>query len=298
MCVLMESRPLMALALALPAAGFLVRLFIIQHDCAHGSFFPSRVANETLGTLLGVLTLTPHQYWTRTHALHHAGSGNLDERGWGDIDTLTVREYLRLNRWRRLAYRLCRHPLVLFGIGPSFHFVIKHRLPWIVPAAWRRERASILATDLALLALLALALATIGLPRVLLVQAPITAISGACGVWLFYVQHQFERAYWRPGRDWSFEAAGLSGSSYYALPRPLQWLTGSIGLHHIHHLSPRVPSYRLQACLEQTPELRVPPLTLRASLRCAGLALWDETAGVLVSFAELGTRRTAAREAA
>lgn len=275
----------LTLLLAVPAAFFLIRLFIIQHDCGHGSFFSSGAVADLVGSILGVFTLTPYHYWKKTHALHHATSGNLEHRGFGDIDTLTVDEYLALPRWGRFKYRLYRHPLVLFGVGAIVHFFIRHRLPTIVPRAWTRERRSILWTDVGLLAVVMLAGTLLGFRALLLVQLPITLLSTVFGVWLFYVQHQFEPTYWEHDERWAYDAAALQGSSYYRLPKLLQWATGNIGLHHIHHLHPRIPNYRLQRVLDEHPELReVPTLTLAGSLRCVSLTLWDERQRRLVPF--------------
>ena len=255
----------LTLILAAPAAAFLIRLFIIQHDCGHGAFFPSTRASNLVGTVIGIFTLTPYDYWRRVHALHHATSGNLERRGVGDIDTLTVREYLALSRWRRLKYRLYRNPLILFGIGPSFHFIILHRLPTLVPREWKRERRSIWGTNLAIAATVAVMALTFGLRRFLMVQLPITLLASSLGVWLFYVQHQFRDTYWEHEPEWDFLAAGLRGSSYYALPRVLQWFTGNIGLHHIHHLNSRIPNYLLQRCLDENPPLQWKPSALASS---------------------------------
>ncbi len=284
----------LTLLLAIPTAGLLVRLFIIQHDCGHGSFFKSQAANNTLGFILGVLTLTPYAYWRRTHAIHHATAGNLEGRGFGDVRTLTVKEYLRLPLGRRLAYRFYRNPLVLLVIGPAFQFVLKHRFPYDAPRSWKREWASIHRTNLALLAALLVVWQTVGWERFLLVQVPVFLLSGAIGVWLFYVQHQFEEAYWKPESDWDYYAAGLQGSSYYALPKLLQWFTGNIGFHHIHHMSSLIPNYRLQECFEENPEFqRVKRLTLRESVKCFSLALWDERHGKLIGFRDLNRVRSA-----
>jgi len=273
------------LLLAVPTAFMLIRLFIIQHDCGHGSFFKSSRAADRIGGLLGILTLTPYTYWKRTHAMHHASSGNLDYRGFGDIDTLTVREYLAKTRSQRLKYRLYRHPLVLFVIGPSFHFMLMHRLPGIAPREWRRERNSILLTDAGLAAFIVGMGLIIGFKAFFLVHLPLMALSSSLGVWMFYVQHQFEPTYWEHDEDWSYDAAALEGSSHYALPRLLQWLTGNIGLHHVHHLNARIPNYRLQRVLDDVPELQnVTRITLWQSLRCASLALWDERTRTLVPF--------------
>lgn len=276
-----------SLALAVPAAFFLVRLFIIQHDCGHGSFFRSQRANDVLGGLIGVLTLVPYAYWRKTHALHHATSGNLEHRGFGDIETLTVDEYRALG-WRgRLKYRLYRNPLVLFGAGPVWQFVLRHRIPTIVPQTWRRERRSIVRNDVALATLVTAMTLVVGWKAFLLVQVPVTLLAGSVGVWLFYVQHQFEDTYWEHEARWEFTDASLKGSSYYRLPRLLQWATGNIGLHHIHHLSSRIPNYRLQECFDENPVFeRVTELRLVESLRCVRFALWDEAKGRLVSFRE------------
>ena len=282
----------LTLALALPAAGLTVRLFIFQHDCGHGSFFRKSAWNNAIGGIIGVLTLTPYRYWLRTHAIHHASSGDLDRRSFGDVETLTVSEYLELSTWKRLGYRLYRHPLVLFVFGPVFQFIIKHRLPLDLPRSWKRERASVLKTNLGLIAVFVVASLTIGLERFLLVQLPITLISGAAGMWLFYVQHQFEDTYWRNNPEWSFHKAGIEGSSFYDLPSVLHWFTGNIGFHHVHHLASRIPNYRLKQAFHEVPELQeVTRLTILNSLRSARLHLWDENKQRLVSFRALRALR-------
>jgi omega-6 fatty acid desaturase (delta-12 desaturase) len=279
------------LLLAVPAAAFLIRLFIIQHDCGHGAFLKSARASNVIGFVIGVLTLTPYGYWRKIHAIHHATSGNLEHRGFGDIDTLTVREYLALGRWRRLTYRLYRNPLVLFVVGPPFQFIVKHRFPMIVPASWRRERLSIHWTNLALAAMVVVMALTIGLKAFLMVQLPITLLASSLGVWLFYVQHQFRDTYWEHEGAWDYFAAGARGSSYYALPKVLQWLTGNIGLHHVHHLNSRIPNYRLQECFDENPVLQTATrLTLWRSFRCIFLKLWDEDQGTLVGYAQARRR--------
>ena len=273
------------LLLAVPTAGFFVRLFIIQHDCGHGAFFPSRAANNALGFLLGIVTLTPYAYWRKTHAIHHATSGHLDRRGFGDIVTLTVQEYRRLPKHKQLAYRLYRHPCLMFGVGPAFQFLIKHRFPWNCPSRWKREWRSIHLTNLLLLTIVSILGMTMGLQQFLMVQLPVILIATSIGGWLFYVQHQFEDTYWQHQNYWKFHAAGLQGSSYYDLPKLLQWLTANIGLHHIHHLNSKIPNYKLQQCFDEIPELhRITRVSLRQSLRCPSLKLWDEDQQRLVGF--------------
>ena len=275
----------LTLLLAVPTAGFLVRLFLIQHDCTHRSLFSSALANDVLGCVIGLVTLTPHYSWRRLHLLHHATSGNLDRRGHGDIDTLTVTEYLRLSPPRRFMYRLYRNPLVMFGIGPALLFVIKQRFCLSQFTRCGRERASVYATNAGLLALLVALWSTIGIQPLLFVHVPVVLLASSAGVWLFYVQHQFERAYWETEAGWDYVAAAMQGSSYYTLPKPLEWLTCHIGLHHVHHLNPRVPNYRLQQCLGENPELQLANrLTFRKSLRCASLKLWDEEVKGLVPY--------------
>jgi omega-6 fatty acid desaturase (delta-12 desaturase) len=284
----------LTLLLAIPTAGFLIRLFIIQHDCGHGSFFLSQAANNTLGSILGVVTLTPYAYWQRTHAIHHATAGDLERRGYGDVYTLTVKEYLRLPPHKRIAYRCYRSPLILLGLGPAFQFFLKHRFPLDPPRSWKREWASVHQTNLAILTILLVMWQTVGWERFLLVQLPVFLLAGAIGVWLFYVQHQFEDTYWQNRSSWDYYTAGLEGSSYYALPKILQWFTGNIGLHHIHHMSSLIPNYRLQECLDENPEFRqVKQLTLGESLKCFSLALWDEEQRKLIRFRDLRLSRSA-----
>jgi omega-6 fatty acid desaturase (delta-12 desaturase) len=274
------------LLLAIPAAGFYVRLFIIQHDCGHGSFFKSRRANNLLGSFLGVLTLTPYAYWRKTHAVHHATTGNLDRRHeFGDIRTLTVQEYSKLSPLKRIAYRLYRNPIILFGVGSGYQFLLKHRFPFDLPRSWKREWASVVLTNLAILAVLVLMWQTIGLQRFLLVQLPITLLGGSIGTWFFFVHHQFENTYWARQDNWDFHTAAFRGSSYYDLPRFLNWISGSIGVHHVHHLSSAIPNYQLLRCHRENPELQeVLRITLWNSLKCARLKLWDEEKQKLVGF--------------
>ncbi len=271
--------------LAVPAAAFLVRLFIIQHDCGHRSFFPSRLGNDILGTLLGVITLTPHSYWRRSHNLHHATCGNLQKRGIGDIELLTVSEYQALPWPKRLAYRLYRNPLVLLVVGPVYVFVVKYRLPLDLIRRYPRLLISVMITNLVIAGILVGLGIAFGFLDLLLVQGPIVLFSSAAGVWLFYVQHQFAQTYWRRGTDWDFQQAAVLSSSYYDLPQPLRWLSGNIGIHHLHHLSSRIPNYRLAACLAEIPALQtLNRITLSDSLSCFRLALWDEGTQRLISF--------------
>lgn len=284
-----SGRYWLTLLLAVPSAGLMIRLFIVQHDCGHGSFFRQGWANDLVGRVLGVLTVTPYHYWRQTHALHHSTSGNLDRRGWGDINTLTVREYRALPARARRAYRLYRSFPVLFILGPVFHFLIYHRWPGIVPKDWRRERLSILGTDLALACVLLAAHLTVGVGSFLAVHLPALVLTTWAGMWFFYVQHQYEETYWHEEKDWDFALASLRGSSFYDLPRVLHWFTGNIGYHHIHHLNSRVPNYNLPRAMRENPVFQdVTRLTLLDSLRCARLALWDEERGRLVSFREAG----------
>jgi acyl-lipid omega-6 desaturase (Delta-12 desaturase) len=277
----------LTLLLAVPAAGFLVRLFVIHHDCGHGSFFRGRRANDWLGRVIGVLTLTPYAHWRHQHALHHASSGNLDRRGQGDVEMLTVREFHRLPVWRRTLYRISRNPVAVLGIGPVVVFVLSYRLPEnplrANPRAWR----DVMAANLAIAGVWTLLGVLVGNRELLLVQLPITWLASSIGVWLFYVQHQFEDTAWERDVDWSFHAGALRGSSHLDLPPVLRWFTANIGVHHVHHLSARIPSYRLGEVLRDHPELRgANRLTLRHSVQCFRLALWDEDAKRLVSFRE------------
>jgi omega-6 fatty acid desaturase (delta-12 desaturase) len=279
----------LGLLLAIPAGGFLVRLFLIQHDCGHGAFFRHRLANDWVGRIAGVVTLTPYDLWRRAHALHHASNGNLDRRGYGDIDTLTVAEYRARSAWGRLRYRLYRHPLVMFGIGPAYLFFLQHRLPVGQMRTGWRPWASVMATNLAIGLAAAGLIWLVGLKAFMVVHLPIMLIAASMGVWLFYVQHQFERTSWDRNGEWVHDTAALHGSSHYDLPGFLRWLTANIGMHHVHHLSSRIPYYRLPQVLHDHPELReVGRLTLRQSLRCVPLVLWDERRRRLVSFKDVG----------
>ena len=277
-----------SLLIAIPAAGFLVRLFMIQHDCGHGAFFPNRLANDWVGRIIGVVTMTPYDFWRRTHAIHHATSGNLDRRGIGDIDMLTVREYLARSRWGRLRYRIYRHPLVMFVVGPAYLFFLRNRLPLgLMQEGWR-PWISTQATNAAIALTAAALIWLIGSRAFFLVHMPIMLLAATFGVWLFYVQHQFEDTFWNESRLWNLPEAALHGSSHYDLPQPLRWFTANIGIHHVHHLCSRIPYYRLARVLRHHPELRdIGRLTLPQSLRCIPLVLWDETQRRLVSFEEV-----------
>jgi acyl-lipid omega-6 desaturase (Delta-12 desaturase) len=275
----------LALPATLLAAGFMVRVFIIFHDCGHGSFFRTAAANRAVGYIAGILTLTPYDDWREEHAKHHATAGDLDRRGNGDVWTLTVREYREAPFWRRTAYRLYRNPIVFLGVAPLYVFLLRHRLTRAGSSP--RARMSVYATNLALLAIFGALFATAGVRATLLVELPLLATAGAAGIWLFYVQHQFEGVYWARRGERDFVAAAMDGSSLYALPKVLQWFSGNIGFHHIHHLAPRIPNYRLPKAYREQPLLRgVDRLTLLASLRSLRLRLYDEDARRLVGFNE------------
>jgi omega-6 fatty acid desaturase (delta-12 desaturase) len=274
--------------LAILSGAFLVRAFIIFHDCGHGSFFKSRRANNVWGFLCGMLTFTPYYHWRWEHSLHHATSGDLDRRGIGDVWTLTVQEYLESSRWQRFAYRLARNPIVLFVLAPLFLFLVKHRLP--KARASTRERHSVYWMNLAILGVVAVMAAIFGLRAYLLIQLTALMVAGSAGVWLFYVQHQFEGVYWERRDDWDYAAAALQGSSFYKLPRVLQWFSGNIGFHHIHHLSPRIPNYNLEKCHQANPLFQtVKPVTFFSSFRSLTFRLWDEPRRKLVGYRYLRT---------
>lgn len=282
------------LLLAIPAAGFLVRLFMIQHDCGHGAFFRHRLVNDWTGRALGVLTFTPYDFWKRTHSVHHATSGNLEGRGMGDIDTLTVSEYLSMSRLGRLRYRLYRHPAVMFGIGPAYLFIFRHRLPFGLMRAGWGPWLSTMGTNLAIAGVVAALIWLVGVGPFLAVQVPILLLAAALGVWLFYVQHQFETTVWDRRADWDLHETALFGSSYYVMPRFLSWFTANIGIHHVHHLCSRIPYYRLPQVLREHPSLgAVSRLTLWDSVKCVRLVLWDEDSRKLVSFRDMRRTRAA-----
>jgi omega-6 fatty acid desaturase (delta-12 desaturase) len=282
----------LSLLLAVPTAGFLVRLFMIQHDCGHGAFFRRRLANDWVGRVIGVMTLTPYHCWRRTHATHHAAVGNLDRRGVGDVETLTVKEYLALPSRRRLVYRIFRNPIVMFGLVPAYLFLFHYRLPVGLMHAGIQPWLSAMTTNVAIAAVVAAMMALIGPWPFLLVHGPVMLISASIGVWFFFVQHQFEDTRWSHDDAWSFPEAALHGSSHYELPPVLAWFTGNIGVHHVHHLCSRIPFYRLPQVLDDHPELSsVGRLTFLQGFRCATLALWDEEERRLVPFRELRKRR-------
>ena len=282
---------LLTLLLAVPAAGFVVRTFIVQHDCGHGAFFRSRRANDLIGCLCSVITFTPYANWRRQHNCHHGNWNNLDRRESGaDIYSacLTVEEYRGLSPWRRFVYRWVRHPIVAQFILPPLVFLFLYRIPFDTPKDWGRERRSVYWTDFAILAVLGVLMLLFGIRHVLMVQLPVVMLASIIGIGLFALQHRFEGVVWTRQDAWSAQSAALQGSSYFKLPRILQWFTGNIGFHHVHHLSPRVPNYRLEACHEAIPALQAAKtLTWRAGLRSLKLILWDETNRRMVRFADV-----------
>ena len=284
----------LTIPLAILAGGLLVRIFIIFHDCGHGSFFKSQRANHILGSITGVLTFTPYYHWRWEHAIHHSSSGDLDRRGMGDVWTLTVQEYLESSRWRRFSYRLARNPLILFIIAPIVLFLGINRVP--KPKTPIRERYSVHLTTLAV-GLMTIGLIWVfGLKAFLLIQLTILMVAGSAGVWLFYVQHQFEGVYWERSENWDYATAALQGSSFYKLPKILQWFSGTIGFHHIHHLSARIPNYNLEKCHKAEPLFQsVKPITLFSSLKSFTFRLWDEQQRRLVGYGHLRTVRAELR---
>ena len=286
--------PVLVLVLSVPAAAFLVRTFIVFHDCTHGSLFKTKRANAWVGAFAGLLVLSPYLRWRHDHAVHHASSGDLDRRGVGDLPTLTVAEY-SARSWRgRLAYRVIRNPVFMFGFGPIFAMIIGPRVP--TRSQRRRFQHSVVGTDIALAAVIGALILVIGWENFLLIWAPAALLAGATGIWLFYVQHQFEDAYWQGGEQWSYGDAALKGSSYLKLPQPLQFFTGNIGLHHVHHLNARIPNYNLQRAHDENAILHgVPTLSLWDGLRAVRLKLWDERRGKLVTFAQARSGAGSAR---
>ncbi len=274
----------LSLLFIIPAAFFLVRLFAIQHDCGHGTLFRHKKVNDWIGRILGVFTFTPYEVWKRDHALHHSTSGNLDKRGYGDITTLTLEEYNKLSVSGKIGYRVYRFPLVLFGIGPAYLFLIRNRFP-VGQMTEVRSWLSAMGTNIAIAATVVILLYTIGSAAFFFVHLPIVILAATLGVWLFYVQHQFEETHWSPNDQWDPQQAALEGSSFYDLPFFLRWATANIGAHHIHHLHSKIPYYRLHKILKEHPELKgVSRITLWESFRCVQLHLWDEAKGKLISF--------------
>ncbi len=276
----------LVLALSVPAGGLLVRIFIVFHDCGHGSFFNSKKTNTVWGYITGILIFTPYIHWRHQHAIHHATSGDLNRRITGDVWTMTVQEYIEASRWNKFVYRVYRNPIVLLILAPLFLHVVVSRFPDRI--AGKRERQSVYLTNLVLLGIMLLASVTIGFKTYLLAQLPSYFISSVVGIWMIYVQHQFEGVYWERHENWDYEAAALEGSSFYKLPKVLQWFTGNIGFHHVHHLSPRIPNYFLERCHNEHPLLRVvKPITIWASLKSLNFRLWDEDHQALVGFGYL-----------
>ena len=275
----------LTLLLAFPTAGFMMRTFVIFHDCGHGSFFKSRRANDLLGIITGLINFTPYYRWRHEHAIHHATAGDLDRRGVGDVYTMTVKEYLEAPWWKKFGYRVFRNPLAMFLVGPLLMFVIVQRFPG--PNLGKRELASVWWTNLALAAVIGLLCWLIGWQTFILVQLPVLLLGSGAGVWLFYVQHNFDPTYWERQDEWQFAKAGLDGSSFYKLPAILQWFSGNIGFHHIHHLSPKIPNYKLPQCHEENPILQVKPMTFLFSLKSLRLRLWDEEQRIMVGWSAL-----------
>jgi acyl-lipid omega-6 desaturase (Delta-12 desaturase) len=275
----------LTLLLAIPTAGFMVRTFILFHDCGHGSLFKSRQANDLVGIVTGLINFMPYYRWRREHAMHHATAGNLDRRGVGDVYTMTVEEYLAASRWKRFGYRLFRNPVVMFLLGPAFVFVIAQRFP--LRNQGKREATNVWWTDLALVVIIGGLCWLVGWQTFVLVELPLMILGGGAGVWLFYVQHNFNPTYWARQEQWEFAKAGIEGSSFYKVPAVLQWFSGNIGFHHIHHLSPKIPNYKLPECYRDNEIFQISPLTLTQSLKCLRLRLWDEQRRLMVGWEAL-----------
>jgi acyl-lipid omega-6 desaturase (Delta-12 desaturase) len=280
---------LLTLLIAIPTAGFMMRTFIIFHDCGHGSFFKSRRANDIVGIISGLISFTPYYSWRHEHAIHHATAGDLDRRGVGDVYTMTVQEYIDSPWWKRAGYRIFRNPFFMLVFGPIASFVVANRIPR--PGQGRREIASIWWTNLALAVIIGALCWLVGWQTYLLVQLPVLILGGGAGIWMFYVQHNFDPTYWERQDAWQFAKAGLDGSSFYKLPAILQWFTGNIGFHHIHHLSPKIPNYKLPECHEANPMLQVKPMTFMFSLKSLRLRLWDEQQRMMVGWEALKNYR-------
>ena len=280
----------LTLLLAVPTAGFMVRCFIIFHDCCHGSFFRTMKANDRLGLVLGVLVLTPFYQWKHSHAIHHATAGDLDRRGIGDVYTMTVQEYLAAPWYIKVGYRIMRNPMILFTIGSFIVFTVTQR--FFEKHSGKRERSSVIWTNIAIAALVGWIMLEIGWAAFLLVEVPVLLVACGAGVWLFYAQHNFDPTYWERHPDWEFFNEGMDGSSFYRLPKVLQWFTGNIGFHHIHHLSPRIPNYKLEECHNENPEFQIEPLTFKDSLKSLFFRLWDEKEKTLVGWSVLKKYQT------
>jgi acyl-lipid omega-6 desaturase (Delta-12 desaturase) len=284
----------LTLPLAILAGGFMVRIFIIFHDCGHGSFFRSARANHIVGTIAGLLCFTPYFHWRWEHAIHHSTSGDLDRRGTGDVWTLTVQEYLEASRWKKFSYRLARNPFILFLIAPMFLFLALER--FASPRAGHKETLSVYGTNLGLLLIASLVSLAFGVKAYVLIQLTVMAVAGSAGVWLFYVQHQFEGVYWKRSDEWDYATAALQGSSFYKLPKILQWFSGNIGFHHIHHLSPRIPNYNLEKCHKSEPVFQtVPAVTLLKSFKSFTFRLWDEQRQRLIGYGDLRAIKAASK---
>ena len=282
----------LTLLLAFPTAGFMIRLFIIQHDCGHGSFFKSRKANDAIGLFCSLFTWTPYYYWQKSHSIHHANAGNLEHRGIGDVYTMTVKEYVQASWWGKFKYRIYRNPIFLFVLIPTLLFVILYRFPGSTDPAMKRVRASVYWTNLGLALLFTGLIWLVGLKAFVLVHLPIIVLASTVGTWLFFAQHQFEDTYWAEPDNWDYTLAALQGSSYYKLPKILQWFTGNIGFHHIHHLSPRIPNYLLEQCHDENPLFQETiVLTFQSSLKNIFLTLWDEEQKKLISFRSFRQRQ-------
>jgi len=284
----------LTLLIAIPTAGFLVRIFIFFHDCGHNAFFPNTQWNRRIGSLLGILVFTPGEHWWHSHAIHHATSGNLDKRGVGDVTTLTVEEYTRLSWLGRLGYRLFRHPIVMFGLGPIWMFLISHRFP--MPPTNKKGTQSVIWTNVGILVLASGLSLLLGFKNYVLIQLPVIWLAGLAGIWLFYIQHQFENVYWTRDSSWDYVASAFQGASYYKLPKLLQWFSGNIGFHHIHHLNPRVPNYALEPAYHSDEVFRrSPTISVQDSLACVRLALYDESSRKMVGFRQIiGRAKTTA----
>ena len=277
------------LLLSAIAAGFTLRVWVLQHDCGHGSLFSSRRVNDLAGSIFGVITMLPYHHWRHIHAIHHSHHGNLDRRGPGYLTTLTVTEYRALPQWRRVVYRLYRNPFMLLLPGALYYFLLQHRFAYDADKTWVRERRSVLWTNMGLLVLYGALAWLTSWQAVVMVHFPIVLIASSAGTWIFLNQHSFEDSYWARQAEWDYVRTALAGSSYYAMPRILQWFTASVGLHHVHHLNPRIPNYRLERCHRDIPELRnVKPLRCSESLATARLGLWDEKRSKMVPFGDTG----------